>query len=95
MPTDGQRLSGRRNERGGDCSQAPWGARRKEVIADLESNPGSKAGDVASRSGSPSPCQLTSLELLAAAALTLPDRRVVIAGRVAVKPPKFPESDPP
>jgi hypothetical protein len=62
VPTDGRRLSGRRSERGGDCSQAPWGARRKEVIADLESNLGSKAGDVASRSGSPSPSQNDPLE---------------------------------
>jgi type II secretory pathway pseudopilin PulG len=36
---------------GGNRSQAPRGARRKEVIADLEANPGSKAADVASRVG--------------------------------------------
>lgn len=36
---------------GGNRSQAPRGARRKEVIADLEANPDSKAGEVASRVG--------------------------------------------
>jgi hypothetical protein len=36
---------------GGNRSQAPRGARRKEVIADLETNPGSKASEVANRVG--------------------------------------------
>lgn len=33
------------------ADRAPRGARRGEVIADLEANPGSKAGEVASRVG--------------------------------------------
>jgi hypothetical protein len=40
---------GRRCE--GGVERAPRGARRGEVIADLKSNPGSKAGDVANRVG--------------------------------------------
>jgi hypothetical protein len=36
---------------GGNRSQAPRGARRNEVIADLEANPGSKAAEIASRVG--------------------------------------------
>lgn len=35
----------------GGADRAPRGARRGEVIADLEANPGSKAGEVASRVG--------------------------------------------
>lgn len=35
----------------GGGERAPRGARRGEVIADLEANPGSKAGEVASRVG--------------------------------------------
>jgi predicted Rossmann fold nucleotide-binding protein DprA/Smf involved in DNA uptake len=35
----------------GGTDRAPRGARRGEVIADLEANPGSKAGEVASRVG--------------------------------------------
>jgi predicted Rossmann fold nucleotide-binding protein DprA/Smf involved in DNA uptake len=35
----------------GGAARAPRGARRAEVIADLESNPGSKAAEVASRVG--------------------------------------------
>ncbi|MCW2981200.1 MAG: hypothetical protein JWO14_2927 [Solirubrobacterales bacterium] len=35
----------------GGGERAPRGARRGEVIADLKANPGSKAGDVASRVG--------------------------------------------
>jgi hypothetical protein len=35
----------------GGGPRAPRGARRGEVIADLEANPGSKAGEVASRVG--------------------------------------------
>jgi predicted Rossmann fold nucleotide-binding protein DprA/Smf involved in DNA uptake len=35
----------------GGGAQAPRGARRGEVIADLEANPGSKPGEVASRVG--------------------------------------------
>jgi hypothetical protein len=46
---------GGRGARGGAGSgggpRAPRGARRGEVIADLEANPGSKAGEVASRVG--------------------------------------------
>jgi hypothetical protein len=41
--------SGGRNDAGGE--RAPRGARRGEVIADLKANPGSKAGEVASRVG--------------------------------------------
>jgi hypothetical protein len=41
--------SGGRNAGGGE--RAPRGARRGEVIADLKANPGSKAGEVASRVG--------------------------------------------
>jgi hypothetical protein len=36
---------------GAGAERAPRGARRGEVIADLKSNPGSKAGEVASRVG--------------------------------------------
>lgn len=36
---------------GGNRSQALRGARRDEVIADLKANPGSKAGEIASRVG--------------------------------------------
>jgi hypothetical protein len=36
---------------GGGGERAPRGARRGEVIADLKANPGSKAGEVASRVG--------------------------------------------
>jgi hypothetical protein len=35
----------------GGADRAPRGARRGEVIADLEAHPGSKAGEVASRVG--------------------------------------------
>jgi hypothetical protein len=35
----------------GDGERAPRGARRGEVIADLKTNPGAKAGEVASRVG--------------------------------------------
>ncbi len=45
---------GRQAPSGGDAGgadRAPRGARRGEVIADLEANPGSKAGEVASRVG--------------------------------------------
>jgi hypothetical protein len=35
----------------GGADRAPRGARRGEVIADLEANPGTKAGEVASRVG--------------------------------------------
>jgi hypothetical protein len=45
---------GRQPQNGGNAGgkvQAPRGARRGEVIADLEANPGSKAGEVASRVG--------------------------------------------
>jgi hypothetical protein len=35
----------------GARAQAPRGARREEVIADLEANPGSKASEIASRVG--------------------------------------------
>jgi hypothetical protein len=41
--------SGGSNAGGGE--RAPRGARRSEVIADLKANPGSKAGDVATRVG--------------------------------------------
>jgi hypothetical protein len=41
--------SGAGNGAGGE--RAPRGARRGEVIADLKANPGSKAGEVASRIG--------------------------------------------
>ena len=51
----GRRARAQKRERseptGGNRSQAPRGARRNEVIADLEANPGSKAGEVASRVG--------------------------------------------
>jgi hypothetical protein len=46
--------NGRQAPNSGDVgggSRAPRGARRGEVIADLEANPGSKAGEVASRVG--------------------------------------------
>lgn len=36
---------------GGNSSQTPRGARRKEVIADLEAHPGSKGAEIASRVG--------------------------------------------
>jgi hypothetical protein len=44
---------GRPNRGGGNTggAQAPRGARRAEVIADLTANPGSKASEVASRVG--------------------------------------------
>jgi hypothetical protein len=45
---------GRRPRTGGNAgggAQVPRGARRGEVIADLEANPGSKPGEVASRVG--------------------------------------------
>jgi hypothetical protein len=43
---------GRQAPNGGNAgAQAPRGARRGEVIADLEANPGSKPGEVASRVG--------------------------------------------
>jgi hypothetical protein len=45
---------GRQAPEGGNAgggARAPRGARRGEVIADLEANPGSKAGEVASRVG--------------------------------------------
>jgi hypothetical protein len=47
------RGKGRPNPSGGNAggAQAPRGARRAEVIADLEANPGSKASEVASRVG--------------------------------------------
>jgi hypothetical protein len=44
-----QAQGGGGNAGGGE--RAPRGARRGEVIADLEANPGSKAGEVASRVG--------------------------------------------
>jgi hypothetical protein len=37
--------------KGAGVERAPRGARRGEVIADLKSNPGSKAGEVANRVG--------------------------------------------
>jgi hypothetical protein len=46
--------SGRQAPSGGNAGgaeRAPRGARRGEVIADLEAHPGSKAGEVASRVG--------------------------------------------
>lgn len=45
---------GRQSQGGGSAGgadRAPRGARRGEVIADLEAHPGSKAGEVASRVG--------------------------------------------
>jgi hypothetical protein len=47
------RGKGRPNPGGGNAggAQAPRGARRAEVIADLTANPGSKASEVASRVG--------------------------------------------
>lgn len=36
---------------GGPRTQAPRGARRKEVIADLKANPGSRPGEIAKRLG--------------------------------------------
>jgi hypothetical protein len=45
----GRQAPGGGNAGGGE--RAPRGARRGEVIADLEANPGSKAGEVASRVG--------------------------------------------
>jgi predicted Rossmann fold nucleotide-binding protein DprA/Smf involved in DNA uptake len=47
-------VKGRQAPSGGDAGsgeRAPRGARRGEVIADLEANPGSKAADVANRVG--------------------------------------------
>ena len=38
-------------EQKAQLERAPRGARRREVIADLEANPGSKAGEVAGRVG--------------------------------------------
>jgi len=45
----GRPAQGGANAAGGE--RAPRGARRGEVIADLEAHPGSKAGEVASRVG--------------------------------------------
>jgi hypothetical protein len=45
---------GRQAQAGGDSGggeRAPRGTRRSEVIADLKANPGSKAGEVATRVG--------------------------------------------
>jgi hypothetical protein len=46
---------GRQAQKGGNAGgggeRAPRGARRGEVIADLKTNPGAKAGEVASRVG--------------------------------------------
>ena len=53
----GRRAGGRKGRQAsnrpgrGGAVQAPRGARRAEVIADLKSNPGSKAAEVASRVG--------------------------------------------
>ncbi len=46
---EGPQAPGGGNAGGGE--RAPRGARRGEVIADLKANPGSKAGEVASRVG--------------------------------------------
>jgi hypothetical protein len=46
--------NGRQAQNAGDSGageRAPRGARRGEVIADLKANPGSKAGEIASRIG--------------------------------------------
>jgi hypothetical protein len=45
----GRQVQGGGNGAGGE--RAPRGARRGEVVADLKANPGSKAGEVASRVG--------------------------------------------
>jgi hypothetical protein len=45
----GRRAQGGGNAAGGE--RAPRGARRGEVIADLKANPGSRAGEVATRVG--------------------------------------------
>jgi hypothetical protein len=45
----GRQAQGGGNSGGGE--RAPRGARRDEVIADLKTNPGAKAGEVASRVG--------------------------------------------
>jgi hypothetical protein len=44
-------LNGPTGSKGQTRAQAPRGARRGEVIADLEANPGSKAAEVAGRIG--------------------------------------------
>jgi hypothetical protein len=47
----GERNGPQAAQGGGGGERAPRGARRGEVIADLKANPGSKAGEVASRVG--------------------------------------------
>jgi hypothetical protein len=46
---EGRQAQGGGNSGGGE--RAPRGARRGEVVADLKANPGSKAGEVATRVG--------------------------------------------
>jgi hypothetical protein len=69
------------NSGGGE--RAPRGARRGEVIADLEANPGSQAGEVASRVGiNPNHAQTILTNLVKQGAATKEGRQyTVVAGK--------------